>query len=418
MADARNRATSMAKKARDGMRRMRHISVDMENRMKRSFGSPVSQRVEIHYQGNPFNFKYTDRMETISIDVIHKEQEIEKNALPGQSGPAMEVEQFDPTKRRMDTSTAYFRCSCGIKIKGTIATSLVESQDGKLILNGIQEPDMKSTVLNHRAKGHEIRLAHTDSMVEIIQETQRIKNFSQDRVNFYRLFPTKTADVKYMASYGQDLLAEAPQYKFSETGEGKNYMVKQNRYFTVFIVGIMMLIEYLSIMAAYSSEISYTTAPFNSVWYVVIAVILVLGGAMWRLHIYDVSNQFIKYINLQAAPFYIGNRGILPVVMTNSVINPVWDYQAKMMNLKAEAATDVFHSLTVWSDEQIAQLYRAKIIGNVEHELSVLNNEMSDMRKVDYEYRNKQEKPQKPMTLLIATIFITAVATFLITFFL
>lgn len=413
---------AIARNMKNGIRRARHIVVDVENRMKRSFGNPVAQKVEIHYQGKPFTFNYTSQMETISIDLVHREQQMASGTHATPSDPAVEVEQFDPAKRRMDTSIAYFACSCNIMIKGSIATPLAEARNQELIIRGIQEPSVKSLVLDHMAKGHTIHLTHTDSQVEVIPPERQIKNFSQDRINFYRLFPDSTVEVKYLCSYGQDLLSEAPQYKFSETSNGKDYLGKQNFYFTIFIVGMLMLIEYAAVSSMISSYYSFavttTNATNSDAWYLLIAVMLIMGGALWRVHIHDVSNQWVKYITLQSAPFYISNRGILPVVMTNSALNPVWDYQSRMMELNADAALDVFHTLTTWSDEQIVQLHRANILGTVEHELSVVKNELTDLKNKDYEYRTKTTKQNASWKQILAVATISVVGTFSIMFFL
>ena len=398
---------------RKAAKRGRHVAVDISGRLKRSFGNPVQQKIEAHYRGKPLSFNYTGNMETVTIDVIHQEQKEREKA---NKGPAMEVEQFDASRRRQDVSVAYFGCSCGVKFKGSVATTLVESGNSKLITKGIREDEIKAKMSKHQASGHTVTLLHTDSQIEVLPEETKIKNFSQEGIRYYRLFSDKSAEIKYFVSYNQDILAEAPQYRYSETSEGKSYMAKQNGLFMVFLVAMVMIVEYFSVQALVYSSLNYTphSGGISIAWYLLLAAIIGMGGAMWRLHIHDVGNQSVKYMMLEPAPFYISNRGILPVILTNSALNTVWDYQSKVMQVDDSHAKEVFYSLQSWTDEQIAYLYRANQLGKVEHELSVINTQVADITKLDIDYRTgagpkSASRKQIGIAIAITSIFWVAV---------
>ncbi len=393
---------NVKKRVKNGQRKVRKIYVDVSNRLQRSFGTPVHQLAEIHYRGRPLKFSYSGQIETVSMDVIQREQEENKD------NGKVEV-KFDPTKRRVDTSTVHINCSCGMVFKKEIPTATAETRDIKKIIKHTNDIDMQ----RHKFSGHELKIDYVESQVEVISEDVQIKDWNPERITYYRIFPKKTADVKYLVSYGQDLLAEAEQWQYKDTTMGSSYVRKQNTMFMIFVMGLLMVLEFVLTITAISSQYVITPAQPNTYlpWYLLIIAIVILVSVMWKLHIHDVANQYVKYISLQSAPFYISNRGILPVVMTNAEVNQVWDYQARMMKLEPKTAKDVFYSLATWSDDAIAQLYRAKMIGHVEHELMGITSEIRDLQKLDYDYRNIQTGSKTSMTKIVEAILGTFLAT-------
>ncbi len=397
----------LKKRVKKGARKARKVSVDVAGRMERSFGTPVNQLVEVHYRGKPMTFSYMGPIETVTIDVIKRVQ-LENNPEIAES----EV-KFDPTKRRLDTATAYISCSCGTEFKKELDIAVVESRDIKEIMKKTKDIDMQ----RHYHSGHEMHVDHTESKIEVIPEDMRIKDWNPERINYYRLFPKKTADIKYLVTYGQDLLAEAEQWKYKRTEKGSNTIYRQNSLFSVFVVGLLMLLEYVIIAAMRASQNVNPYLPSSSPpvsylpWYILISVVIIMFGIMWRLHIHDISNQEVKYIQIQSAPFFISNRGVLPVVMTNAVIDQVWDYQARVMQLDQSVAKDIYYSLATWSDDAIAQLYRAKMLGHVEHELMGITNEVEHLKQLDYEYRNMNTKTNLTLVQMIEIALGTFLAT-------
>ena len=386
--------------------KMKKIHVDVSSRLERSFGSKVEQMVEIHYQGKPMTFNYAGPIENISIDVLHTNKELEEN----------EVEHFDPTKERMDQSTLFLKCLCGQRIKTIIPTDINVDNDN--VLNVIPKTVYKDILEHHDGEGHKISLDHIETETQVVPEDKRIKNFNFERINYYRLFPKKTTEIRYVASYGQDILAEAPQAKYSETRAGQSAIGLQNMMFMFFVFGLMEVFTYFA--STTSSQPNYFATHVDMTpWYILIATAVLLVSAMWRLHIRDISKTMVKVVHLQSAPFYISNRGVLPVIMTNSTLTLVWDYQGKMMKADDTYARDVYHSLQNWTDSQLGELYRAKMLGQVEQELMVINQEVRDIQKLDYDFRNDMTRNTTNIRTMIyaviGTIFVYSFALMFLT---
>ena len=396
------------KRLRNFSKSLRRVEVDLNNRMRRSFGSRVQQKVEIHYNGKPLNFVYDEVIEHIPIDVIRNDPDIKGDG---------EI-HFDETKRRMDVSDAFISCSCGARYDVKVPTS-VTGDNGQVMKSAIRNmPD----ILRHNDPegGHKLTLLYVETNTEVIPEKDRVKNFSAERINFYRIFSKKTTEVKYLATYGQDLLAEAPQYKYSETLQGKKNIGFQNMLFMFFVFGLIEV--FTIIFASSTSYVPYTPSHANDTpWYLLILVMIIMFSAMWRLHIYDMSRSTVKYIMLQSAPFYISNRGVLPVIMHNSTITDVWDYQSRMMHVDDGKAKEIVYALQSWSDSQIAELERSNKLGMVEHELTVINEDMRYLSKLDHEYRREADSDRtsiRNITLaVVITVFVYTFSLFVLGIF-
>ena len=378
-------------------RSMRKVEVDLSNRLQKSFGKRVEQKVEIHYRGKPLTFVYDDVIEHIPIDVVRNDPDV---MADGEF-------HFDPTKRRMDVSDAFISCSCGAKYDVKVPTSVTGNNSEVMKAAIRRTPD----ILNHNYpdNGHKITLAYLETNTEVIPEKERVKNFNSERINFYRIFSKKTAEVKYIATYGQDLLAEAPQVKFSETARGKSSIITQNFLFMLFVSG---LIEIFTILFALSSSYNYVAPSHanNTAWYLLIFVVIVMFAIMWRLHIYDISRSYAKLVYLQSGPFYISNRGVLPVVMVNSTITDVWDYQTRMMHIDDSKAKEVIYALQSWSDSQITELEQANKLGMLEHELTVISNTARYLSKLDHEYKREASGDRSSVRNIIFAVLITVFA--------
>ena len=376
-------------------RSMRKVEVDLNNRLQKSFGKRVEQKVEIHYRGKPLTFVYDDVIEHIPIDVVRNDPDV---MADGEF-------HFDPTKRRMDVSDAFISCSCGAKYDVKVPTSVTGNNSEVMKAAIRRTPD----ILKHNEpdNGHRITLAYVETNTEVIPEKDRIKNFNPERINFYRLFSKKTAEVKYLATYGQDLLAEAPQARYAETLQGKKNIGFQNILFMLFVFG---LIELFTILFVTSSTYNYVAPSHanNTAWYLLIFVVIVMFAIMWRLHIYDVSRSYVKFIMLQSAPFYISNRGVLPVIMVNSTITDVWDYQTRMMHMDDSKAKEVIYALQSWSDSQIVELEQSNKLGMLEHELTVIGNTIKYLSRVDHEYKNQSSGNKPSLKNIVFTVLITA----------
>ena len=399
------RLRKTGRKTRKGLRNsfsaMKRITVDLTNRLQRSFGNQVRQQVEIHYDGKPMTFNYVGPLEETNIDVLSQDDDLKDGK------EELEL-KFDPTKQRMDTSKVTVVCSCG----GTFIVEMdtVKTTTDKSIIREATRKNHSLLVNHYEKEGHHLSVRLIETPVQVIKEDERIKNFTESRINYYRTFSKKTAEVKYLTSYGQDLLSEAPQFPYHTTAAGKDSIGNQNFFFFLFIFGLIEVFTYLASSSSTSSYYSPINHPNLSPWYVLIIVMIIMIIIMWRLHIRDMARSMVKVIFLQSAPFYISNRGVLPVVMTNSTVNQVWDYQARMMNMDAKNARDVFLSLQSWSDSQIAQLYRANKLGQVEKELDVIQNSIRDLEKYDLQYKKQSEMSSPNIKGVIIAVVVTLVA--------
>ena len=399
------RLRKTGRKTRKGLRNsfsaMKRITVDLTNRLQRSFGNQVRQQVEIHYDGKPMTFNYVGPLEETNIDVLSQDDDLKDGK------EELEL-KFDPTKQRMDTSKVTVVCSCG----GTFIVEMdtVKTTTDKSIIREATRKNHSLLVNHYEKEGHRLSVRLIETPVQVIKEDERIKNFTESRINYYRTFSKKTAEVKYLTSYGQDLLSEAPQFPYHTTAAGKDSIGNQNFFFFLFIFGLIEVFTYLASSSSTSSYYSPINHPNLSPWYVLIIVMIIMIIIMWRLHIRDMARSMVKVIFLQSAPFYISNRGVLPVVMTNSTVNQVWDYQARMMNMDAKNARDVFLSLQSWSDSQIAQLYRANKLGQVEKELDVIQNSIRDLEKYDLQYKKQSEMSSPNIKGVIIAVAVTLVA--------
>ena len=402
--------SEVTKGVRRGAKKARKITVDVADRMQKSFGSPIGQLAEFHYEGQPLTFRYGGPVELLTIDVLHREQQehdLKQESSNHKKGKKEEisVEQFDSTKRRIDAADVHLSCSCGMTFKTKVPVGVVRTGNDN-IKRAIDDQDIKK----HMRDLHTLNVSYVEVHDEIIPEKYRIKDFDQTKVNFYRLFPKKTTEVKYLVSYDQDLLAEAPQVKLSETSAGSRKLRKQTQLLMFFLIGVMEAFTYIFASASAQAYPIGQRSNYTA-WYVTIFTIVGAIVVVWMIKIREMGKTKVKLINLQPAPFYISNRGILPVVMTNSVLNKVWDYQARAMGVSDKDARDVYYSLTTWSDSQIAELYRAKQLGMVEHELTVINNEIRDIQKLDMDYRN-QTTNQSATTMQITIAVVITVLVY------
>ena len=401
---------------RTSLTKIKKISVDMTQRLQKSFGTPVLQQVELHFDGKPMTFNYTGPIETVSIDVVEQEEQ-ELLSLEDKEGnkgkrkiekEELEV-KFDPTKRRMDTANVTISCSCGFTHSTKVPT--VATSDKKKMISDIAKKNKEMYKNHYEVEGHKLNVDYIEIPTEVIPESERIKNFSESRINYYKLFPTKTTEVKYLVTYGQDILAEAPQYPYTATEEGSKSIIRQNLYFMLFIFALVELVTYIAASAPSSSYYSPVVAPHpnNTPWYILIIVVIIMVTLMWRLHIRDLARSTVKFVMIQPAPFYINNRGVLPVIMTNTRINPIWEYQSRMMHLGAKDARDIFYSLQTWSDSSLAQLYRANQLGDSEKSLMEAANDIRDLAKINYEFRTQTQPEPYNIKVIVISVSLTII---------
>ena len=401
---------SLRDRIKNGERRVKRIGVDMTNRLERSFGTPVMQKVEIHYQGKPMTFNYVGPIETMSVDIVRNEFQSEIKEGDKEELPI----KFEPTKKRMDVSDVNLECSCGYTFKKIVIPTVATDSHDSVIDYAVKKDKM---VREHYTNNHVIKVTNVETLVELIPENERIKNFTPQRINFYRIFPKKTAEVRYLASYGQDLLAEAPQYKFTDTKQGERDIGLQNIMFMFFIFGLLEILTYMA-SSSQSTYYSPVAKPNLTPWYILIGVVILMIVVMWRLHINDLSKTMIKVIDLQSGPYYISNRGVLPVIMINSAVTPVLDFVSKVLQIESKDVKEVYYSLQSWSDQQTVLVERSKVIAQIELELSNIDVDLRDIVRRDHEYKKQNELTGEGMKYLFYGVVGTALGYTLILYFL
>lgn len=390
---------SLRNRMRNSKNRVKRISVDMSNRLQRSIGTPVLQSVEIHYHGKPMTFDYVGPIEVLNVDVV-------KNEFQSGGNDKEEIPvKFDPTRKRKDISNVNFECSCGNMIEKVVIPTALTNDVDETIKYAVK---IDKTFREHYNNQHVLKLTNIETLVEIIPENERIKNFSNERINYYRIFPKKTAEIRYLASYGQDLLAEAPQYKFTDSVQGGKDIGRQNVLFMLFIFALIEIFTYIS-QSSQSNYYSPVSQPNLTPWYVLIAMMIGMVMFVWRLHIHDLSKTMIKIIDLESGPYYISNRGVLPVIMRNSELTPMLDFVSKALQIDSKHVKDVYYSLQNWSDAEVVLSTRGKTIAQVELELSGVHTELSDIVKIEHQFRKDADLQSEWYKYLIYGIISTAI---------
>lgn len=390
---------------KNGRRRLNRIRVDVANRLQKSFGSGVTQQIEITYQGKPMDFTYLGQVEVINITSL-------QNGLSEAPDERMEdrVENvtFDPTRQRQNEIDVHISCTCGASLIGVMPAILrPEKMKAEKILEIIAKNDF--TLRQHYNFGnHNLSIDYTEIRTEVIPEDRRISDFAEAKIQFLRLFPTKTADVKYIATYGQDVLAEAPQVKYSKTKVGGKRISNQNLMFAVFIWSISQVITFVvgESQASNYYRVGYS-APNLLPWYIVLGVVLLMTALMWRIHIHDLGNSYVKVVDLQSGPFYASNSGVLPAIMVNSTIHKVWDHQAEIMHVSTEGAQKVFDIFHSWHDNLLADLHRQNVVGNLQRELMSINNDLQQIAEKDMEWKLERNATKKNWSELAIAVVLT-----------
>lgn len=117
----------------------------------------------------------------------------------------------------------------------------------------------------------------------------------------------------------------------------------------------------------------------------------------------------IKIIDLESGPYYISNRGVLPVIMRNSELTPMLDFVSKALQIDSKHVKDVYYSLQNWSDAEVVLSTRGKTIAQVELELSGVHTELSDIVKIEHQFRKDADLQSEWYKYLIYGIISTAI---------
>lgn len=379
---------------------MKRVTVDLNNRLQRSFGTPVDQQVEIHYRGKPFTFSYDGPIEAISIDAI------EGDVLLGMDDENKEL-KIEPTKKRMDMADAYFLCSCGSNFDVSVPSTIIKDKDKIKEYAFKSRPEM--ILHDNPSKNHELEFMYAEISTETIPDETKIKNFDKSKINFYKLFSKKTAEIRYLATYDQDLLSEAPQVSYLNTSQGQKKLNTQNMLFMFSILGLFMIFEYLYLQSQTNFYVPHPNNTNLLPWYILIFAIVVMALAMWRIYISVIKKSIVKVIELQSGPFYISNTGVLPVIMINTVVTDIWEHLGKLMNIDDTNARRVEYAMQKWDDTHVTELFGTTQIQAVLLEINKIANSKKELSREDMNYKNQQNE----VTTNWRNIIVTAVISLL-----
>lgn len=340
--------------------------LDITKRLQHYFGINIPQRIEIHYDG-PGAFAYVGELEVAEVPIEKIEEEINQKI-------EINVENMqDPTQRRKNLG--------------------VRSEEDE---------------------------AKAEERKEIpVPEIVKIKNYNPEKIRFYRVFPKKDPfRVKYLATYDQDLIAEAPEYKFSDTAQGSKYIAK----FNMTLFGIIFgLIYFVTILALFSFlQPSYYTPQANNNnnslnLYVPLGISIMFLVLIYLIHSRDIMRNYVKYILLQPAPMSISSSMVYPVVLINSRTHPLWAYFKRVAEVDDSKAKEVFLSLQNWNEKQLNDILISKEILKNNSLLADIEMEQLSLQMKEREILHPAGKRPVPWNYIALTATLVAIVTFVLT---
>ena len=399
---------SLITNVRKTRRGVKNIFVDIKERVERSFGKHIEQLVEIHYSGQPVSFYYgpNARIEETTIDVVKRELNPKKTQSV--QGDVVDVGGLGVSlnERLTDKVEVAIKCQeCNREFNKFFSSHAdLDEINNTEFLQRINDKE----ILLHHDGGHKLIVVKENFQTVSVPEESKIKkdDFKPTQLKYYKLFSKNPAEVDFLVMYNQNMLTEAPQYKYTETRGGEKEINRMILGITIFawmatIVAIFMFLANATSVTTFTPN----APPSNVVWQW--AIFGTVIGAIVLLildRIYIKSKTFVKYVTLSPAPFNISNRGILPVFMANSAVQNPFDYVAATLHISPEQAKDVMFSLQRHSWNQLAQTKSALMYEKMNGLLQSLIAESHDLR--NYDMMIKQEKVQiyGLPTLLMAAI--------------
>ena len=337
--------------------------LDITKRLQHYFGINVPQRIEIHYDG-PGAFAYVGELEVAEVPIEKIEEETNQKI-------EVHVEKMqDPTQRRKNIG--------------------VRSEEDE-------------------AKAEERKEVEVPELV-------RIKNYDPAKIRFYRVFPKRDPfRVKYLATYDQDLIAEAPEYRFSETAQGSKYIAK----FNMTLFGIIFgLIYFVTIIAMFSllQPSYYTPHSSNSLnIYVPLGISIMFLILIYLINSRDIMRNYVKYILLQPAPMSISSSMVYPVILINSRTHPLWQYFKKVAEIDDSKAREVFLSLQNWNEKQLNDVLISKEILKNNSLLADIEMEQLSLQMKEREILHPVGKRPIPWNYIALTAVLVGIVTFILT---
>ncbi len=351
--------------ARSIFNRKPQRKLDITKRLQHYFGISVPQRIEIHYDG-PGAFAYVGELEVAEVPIEKIEEEIDQKI-------EVNVESMqDPTQRRKNLG--------------------VRSEEDE---------------------------AKAEERKEVpVPEIVKIKNYNPEKIRFYRVFPKKDPfQVKYLATYDQDLIAEAPEFKFADTAQGSKYIAKFN--LTLFSI-IFGLIYFITIIAMFSllQQPSYYTPQNNSNslnFYIPLGISIAFLVLIYLIHSRDIMRNYVKYILLQPAPMSISSSMVYPVILINSRTHPLWAYFRRVAEVDDSKAKEVFLSLQNWNEKQLNDILISKEILKNNSLLADIEMEQLSLQMKERDILHPPGKKPIPWSYIAITAIFVGIVTFILT---
>ena len=336
--------------------------LDITKRLQHYFGINVPQRIEVHYDG-PGAFAYVGELEVAEVPIEKIEEE---------------------TNQKIEVS-----------------------------IEKMQDPTQRRKNIGVRSEEDEEKAEERKEVP--VPELVRIKNYNPEKIRFYRVFPKKDPfKVKYLATYDQDLVSEAPEFKFADTAQGSKYIGK----FNMTLFGIIFgLIYFVTILALFSLlQPSYTPQNNNSLnLYIPLGISIMFLILIYLIHSRDIMRNYVKYILLQPAPMSISSSMVYPVILTNSRTHPLWEYFKRVAEVDDTKAREVFLSLQNWNEKQLNDVLISKEILKNNSLLADIEMEQLSLQMKERDILHPAGKRPVPWNYIVVTAVLVGIVTFILT---
>jgi hypothetical protein len=243
-----------------------------------------------------------------------------------------------------------------------------------------------------------------------VSDDEKIADFNASKIRYYKLFSKKTLDINYLVTYDLDLIQTSSQKPYTETTAGMKHL--KNFQLILMLAAMILMNILLDSIAASTYQTSYTVNQQNVVnYYIPLTVILAAVFILYIQHIRDLSKTMVHSLTLAALPMkIISANGVLPVVLTDSQIKPLWSYQAKLMNINPGEAQKVIAALQDWKADQLETAFVNSKITEKNISLMKLQNEQRYLSAEDLRMYAEQDKHKRWIDMLIGGMVASFVA--------
>ena len=243
-----------------------------------------------------------------------------------------------------------------------------------------------------------------------VSDDEKIVDFAANKIRYYKLFSKKTLDVNYLATYDLDLIQTSSQIPYTNTSAGMKHL--KNFQLILMFAAMFLMNILLDSISASTYQNAYTVNPKNVVdYYIPIAVILIAVFVLYIQHINDLSKTMVHSLTLAALPMkIISANGVLPVILTDSQVKPVWSYQAKLMRINPGEAQKVISALQDWKADQLETAFVNSKITEKNIALMKLQHEQRDLNGEDLGMYADQDKRKRWVDMVLGGLIASFIA--------